>query len=292
MKPAKLKKSLSDIEAFFKTSAGVFKQTELKKLIGTKRDEWQLPTTASPSKLLSQLTEESKLKRTILPSDDYQEIVRYTWDEPSPYTVALSLKEGSYLSHGSAVYLHGLNEQIPKVVYVNKEQSVKPASATPLSQEALTRSFGNKQRESKYIYSYRDHRIVILSGKNTGALEVGEFTGPHNEHWQVTKIHRTLIDIAVRPIYAGGVFQVLEAYKGARDKTSVAMLLATLKRLQYVYPYHQAIGFYMTRAGWKSEHLTKLKELGLKFDFYLDYCIPESQRLYDKEWRLFYPKGL
>lgn len=103
-------------------------------------------------------------------------------------------------------------------------------------------------------------------------------------------MERTLIDIAVRPAYAGGVYQALAAYRGAFGKVSAPTLLATLKRLHYIYPYHQAIGFYMQRAGYAAKQYERLKELGLRFDFYLAHDIREPD--YSPEWRLFYPKGL
>ena len=106
---------------------------------------------------------------------------------------------------------------------------------------------------------------------------------------RVTGIERTLIDIAVRPAYAGGVFQVLNAYRGAKDRVSVATLLATLKTLSYVYPYHQAIGFYLQRAGYGPKQYERLRRLGLKNDFYLAHDMRE--KAYSKEWRLFYPQS-
>ena len=71
---------------------------------------------------------------------------------------------------------------------------------------------------------------------------------------------------------------------------SVATLLATLKRLNYLYPYHQAIGFYMQQAGYAPKQYERLKEPGLNFDFYLGHDIRD--RDYSAEWRLFYPKGM
>ena len=107
---------------------------------------------------------------------------------------------------------------------------------------------------------------------------------------RVTNIERTLIDIAVRPAYAGGPLQVLAAYRGAMDRVSVGVLVATLRKLEYIYPFHQAIGFYMERAGYPESKFTRLKELGLEFDFYLSYGVKDPE--YIPKWRLYIPRGL
>ena len=66
-------------------------------------------------------------------------------------------------------------------------------------------------------------------------------------------------------------------------------MIAMLKKLDYVYPYHQAAGFYMQLAGYDPSRYERLKKLGLKNDFYLAHDIRD--RAYSDEWRLFYPKG-
>jgi predicted transcriptional regulator of viral defense system len=108
----------------------------------------------------------------------------------------------------------------------------------------------------------------------------------------VTGIERTLIDIAVRPVYAGGVFEVLRAYQLAASRVSVNRLAALLRKLDYVYPYHQAVGFYLDKAGvYGSEQLAMLREIPMEFDFHLVHEMAPDDTEYSEKWRLFYPKG-
>jgi hypothetical protein len=83
---------------------------------------------------------------------------------------------------------------------------------------------------------------------------------------------------------------VLEAYRRAKDRVSTGVLVATLKKLEYVYPYHQAIGFYMQRAGYSETQYERLRALGLSYDFYLTYDLRD--KAFDPDWRLFFPKSL
>ena len=58
-----------------------------------------------------------------------------------------------------------------------------------------------------------------------------------------------MIDIAVRPVYGGGVYEILAAYRAALDRIDVDRVVEYLTSLGHMYPYHQAIGFYLQRAG-------------------------------------------
>lgn len=237
--------------------------------------------------LLEYLRAEGLLQQVDLESKLYPGFRRYLLQGATAFEVALSLRGDSYLSHGSAVFLHGLTEQLPLRIYVNREQAAKPEPAGGLTQEALTRVFARPGRETSYVLSGPGYEVVMLNGKFTGNLEVGPLRGMEGEVLMVTKLERTLIDIAVRPVYAGGVFQVMEAYRAAKERVSVGVLLATLKKLGYRYPYHQAIGFYMERAGYAEAALRRVEELGAELDFYLGHGLPN--RAYSKRWRLHHP---
>jgi hypothetical protein len=289
--PSRIEIAKNDIVRLFdEDSKRVYTKSDLASVLEQNRGFWRLTQSTRVDHFIDFLIETSRLTEVSLTSAAYPGFVRYAWGEVSAYQVALSVKPRSYLSHGTAVSLHGLTDQIPKTIYVNQEQSPKPAPKGELTQGAIDRAFSNQQRRSAYVLAYEQQRIVLLSGKNTGNLGVGRVAGPLQEQLDVTSIERTLIDISVRPIYAGGVFQVLEAYKSAKDRLSVNTLIATLKKLDYVYPYHQIIGFYMQRAGYEEKRYGRLKKLGLNFDFYLTYGMKESE--FDPHWRLHYPKGL
>lgn len=217
-------------------------------------------------------------------------IHRYVWEQASEYEIALSLRPGSYLSHATAIFMHALTEQIPRTIYVNKEQSPKPAPGGKLNQSAIDRAFNSNQRVSNYHFIHENTRIVLLSGKNTKNLETTEVADNNGVPLRVTGLERTLIDIAVRPVYAGGVHEVLKAYRGARDRVSVPTLVATLRKLGYVYPYHQAIGFYMERAEFPRTSLDRVDRMPKKFRFYLGNKIA-SPKL-DERWQVFYPGEL
>jgi hypothetical protein len=286
-----LQDALPAIQTFFEDKGpAIYNENELVKILGYQKVTWPIPHTMQTKHLMGALVSWTVLRKVTLKSKQYENIIRYTFGNISPYQIALSLRPGSYLSHGTAAYIHGLTDRPPKTIYTNKEQSPKEPLKGELSQEGINKAFANKPRVSQYTFSYGKNLYTILSGKHTGRLGVEAYEKSAGEIIDLPSLERTLIDIVVRPYYAGGVSQVLTAYIEARDRVSIKALLGILEQLAYTYPYHQAIGFYMKKAGYPKKTTSLLKKLELAFDFFLDYGMTEPA--YDEEWRIFYPREL
>lgn len=217
-------------------------------------------------------------------------LLRYALPTATAFEAAMSLKPNAYFTHGTAAFLNRLSDATPETLHLNHEQREKPTPSGPLTQVAITAAYRRPQRVSKLVFCEGNLRIMVLSGKHTGRLEVASLRDPDGGQVDATGVERTLIDIAVRPAYAGGIRSVLEIYTRARNRMSGDLLLATLKRLDYRYPYHQAIGFLLERAGHERSLFLPLREMGVEFDFYLVHG--ETRTRYDTTWRLHYPEIL
>jgi hypothetical protein len=289
--PSRLTIAKNDIFNLFDRSIQhVYSKAQLAGILAQNARTWRLAQRTTTDALVAFLEKQDKLRPIAFKSPNYdRETIRYAWGEASAYELALSLQPRGYLSHATAVALHGLTDLVPKTLYLNVEQSPKRAPVGPMTQRGIAQAFARPQRQSNMTYDYDGWSVVVINGKHTGGLGVEQVHGSSGETLRATNLERTLIDIAVRPAYGGGIFQVLEAYRSARERLSTNRLVATLKKLDYAYPYHQSIGFLMERAGYSERRFAMLRELGLKYDFYLVHGM--QQPAHSSEWRLFFPSG-
>lgn len=279
------------IRTFSKTDRTVFGKKDIAEIFEEYKDKWRLPLYMDLNVFMDQLAGQDFIKEAVLDFGEVSAGRLFYFDTASVYEIASGIFPKGYLSHYSAVSLWGLTEQIPKSIYVTLEQSNSPAKSVPriLEQENIDAAFSKPQRESLTASQLGDFIVILLRGKNTKNLGVG--TAPHSEA-KVTDLERTLIDIVVRPAYSGGVSEVLKAFRNANElhKISINRLSGYLNKMNFIYPYHQAIGFYLEAAGFKNSQVDLFAGREKHYDFYLTYDMRDMD--YSEKWRIWYPKGL
>ncbi len=275
------------IEYFNNSEKKVYSKLELGDILYRERRFWRLTHSLTVDGFIELLIDGTQLKRHKLKFKP-NTITRYSWGKVDILDLALGLNKNGYISHYTAVFYHGLTEQLPKTIYINTEQSKKEISNIELTQSQIDRALQKPVRLSNNFAVYRNNKIYILKGMYTDLLGV-EFDEHRN--YRVTNIERTLIDIAVRPDYAGGIWEVIKIYENAAQSVSVNKLVSYLKRLEFIYPYHQCIGFYMMKSGkYRANQIQLIRKIEMPYKFYLTHGIEDKK--FSKEMNLYYPSNI
>lgn len=292
MNRTRLQIAKPDILAFFDEQVPpVLKVRQIAAALSQERAGWRLAQTTTVNDFIAFLVKSGKLKKYKFDFPHRPETL-YVWGEVPLLEMLLHLKANSYYSHYTAMRMHGLTEQVPKVVYINHEHSAETKDSSWLSQANIDEAFMQPARVTKNAVDFQDQRITLLNSAFTRGLGVIDNIAQRGElggvKVRVTNLERTLIDAAVRPAYCGGVFEVAKAFELAKETLSVNAMSALLHKLHFTYPYHQVIGFYLQRAGYRVG-LLDLMRRSMSFDFYLTHDMGETR--YDQTWRLYVPKG-
>ncbi len=260
---------------------------DIQELLAKKREVWGAPEYLTPGLLITFLLDNDLAQKIELRSEEYGGKSRYLIGNLAFLRFACSFYKRSYVSHATALYVHNL---LPEgKVYVNHEQTPKNTTSR-LSQVRIDQAFKNQPRRSAYEFRTETHTIIFLNGKNTGDAGVTEVTGPSGQSTRCTSLERTLIDCVVRPQYVEGIATLAAVLPKAIERISTQEVVSLLSQIKYVYPYHQALGFLLEKAGMSPTQLEPLRRLPRRFKFYLDYSM--KRPLYDSEWQIYYPAEL
>jgi len=288
-RPSSIDIAKDDIKSFFSKNVGrVVSTLELYNIIWTHSDQWGIATSLHHKKVTSQLVTKGIIKLIELehPSKGNKKLYApHDWKD-DPFEIGMQITTDVYFTHYTAMVVHGLTDQIPKSYFVNYERPT-PSIKAEIDQEIIDENFSKPLKRSSNIYSYHDFKFYLLQGVHTGHLGVKDFGNDVKS--LCTDLERTLIDITVRPGYSGGVTEVLEAFTRAKETININQLVSYIKKIQHAYPYHQAIGFYMERAGYPESHLKLIKEIGINYKFYLSHGIRNPK--FSSDWNIVYPNG-
>ena len=274
------------------TNKRIFSQSDLNNIFDEFKEKWDLGYTCTEYKFIKFLIENSYLKELQV----FGNKILYQWREDTDdiiYEIALAIRPRSYISHYTASFMHNLTEQIPKSIYVTYERAYALSNTgdSQLKQESIDIAFQKEERVTKEVYEYGDYRITMISSPRSDKIGVVKYQLASGIEINITNLERTLIDIVVRPIYSGGINEVMKAYKAAAETLQVNKLKAYITKLQFIYPYQQAIGFYLEKAGIADKRLKILEKIcDNKYNFYLDRKIKNAN--YSKRWKIYYPDYL
>lgn len=283
------------VECFDEFPARVLKLKQIQAILTRHRAFWRLAQSTTAEQLIDFLKVHAKLRELDFPFPQRAERC-FIWGDVPLLTILLSLRDNLYLSHYTAMQLHGLSEQTPTTIYITDERSSASGQhpRDMLDQADIDLAFGRAPRMSHNWVEHAGKKIYLLNGSHTEYLGVIDERATDESGQdvlvRVTNLERTLIDITVRPIYAGGVFEVAKAFELAKGSVSINKLVAMLRKLDFAYPYHQAVGYYLARAGYKPSQIELVRRLPIEHDFYLMHDMRETS--YVEQWRLFVPNGL
>ncbi|MFN4329264.1 MAG: hypothetical protein ACK4FF_10340 [Limnobacter sp.] len=292
--PTRLSIAKKDIFSAMDTGPKVLRTRDIAALMRAKREFWRLAQNTRVSDLVDFLTQKGSLKTYTFQFPDRPETL-HTWGTVAFEEILQELKPKCYFSHYSALSFHSLTEQTPTTYYLTFERTYNSERSLPLSQELIDQAFTKPEVTTHKQATINDRAIILVSGRATQMRGIDQLVLNGGVHApppliKVTDLERTLIDAVVRPNYCGGVWEVLNAFERARNRVSINSLCAQLRQYKFQYPYHQAIGFYLERAGYGPKQLDLLRIFPQNFDFYLTKAMQDVA--FDKNWRIFYPAYL
>ena len=264
---------------------------DLTKIFKEKRNEWNIADYRNHYHFLKFLADSNILKNIKLQHQS-SAVIKQIYEEPDAtlFNIALTIKKDGYLSNYTAMQIHQLTLQIPKSIYVSYGKGHSHSfnrNDIVLEQNSIDLAFSKPQRITSESYkSVIDNTRFYFIQKSYIEQNVGII---FKDGYYYTDLERTLIDIAIRPAYSGGVFEVLEAFEIARDIVDIEKVNEYLVKLNYIYPYHQLIGFYMDKAGYNKKIIDNNFLKNIVNNFYLTYNMSNKQ--FDTKWKIYFPKG-
>jgi predicted transcriptional regulator of viral defense system len=216
-------------------------------------------------------------------------------DKLNPYAIAQAMFPKGYFCNLSSIYYHSLTNQVPKTIYIcDEKRPAKRKNINTINNNKLRRAFIKPHRHTNHMYTLNDYKVIVVERariSNSGVVGNHPPSTLLPNTSRVTCIERALIDAVVSPHYNGGIVSVYTYFRNARDMLDMARLIKIYRRLDFVYPYSQSIGFLLDRVG-MSKHASVIhKKFPPEHSFFVDHDAKTSW-IYDEKWKLYYPAGL
>lgn len=212
----------------------------------------------------------------------------YAWGAPDPLEIWRALGTEAYLSHYSALQLHDLTDDRPRVIYISVLGRPR-RPPRPLTQAQIFASMPRPDRQTSARCPFGEYELVRLN-QHLPDVAVKDAIAKFDQapRHQLATVENTLLQAAMRPDYCGGLANVVEAYRRAKDVVSTNRLRTLIRAAGYAYPYAQSVGFLMARTGYGERSLALMRSLVTDLSFFLVRGERTSMG-FDPTWNLYYP---
>ncbi|MBT0554884.1 type IV toxin-antitoxin system AbiEi family antitoxin domain-containing protein [Riemerella anatipestifer] len=201
------------------------------------------------------------------------------------YDIASTRSRKAFFSFHTALSIHNLILNQPKQIYLTLERPTFVKSLSNLEQSTIDEVFSKPAKTTNNKRTYTIYSITLINGQHQNNIGIIPF-----RNYKVSDIERTLIDICVRPFYSGGVSQVLSIFNEVKSTMDTEKLFEYYRNMNFIYPYHQIIGFYLDKSGYPKESYEKFLSLRTDIKFYITYNILHKN--FSEKWNLYYPMGM
>ena len=238
-------------------------------------------------KFLLRLLELSLTERQILEEGGNRKKPVFTVGEFDNFECVSKIKDSAYFSHHTALFLNDMHEYTSKAVYLSYELAERKSFKKPvLDQKSIDKAFSVPPREARR-FTFDCKSVILHASKYNGGIGIVKNSG--GKFYQ-TDPERTLIDSIVSPHLSGGIMNVLQILIHYKGRYSTQKIYDYLLALDYVYPYHQAIGFLLETAGYSRKELLMFENMGIEYKFYLDHEIMHPYL--DEKWNIVHPEDI
>ena len=214
---------------------------------------------------------------------------------PNVFDIALSLKKKSFITGYIVFSFLGWTEYIPKVIHINWKRNPFNKINTPIDNITLQKIAYKPKSISKLRLIYNEYEIIVLNGQ--------VFKNNYSNHFrllnEITELppysetyieERLIIESLINYQYFGGADIVWQAGLNQFNKLDLDLIFKIYKELDLIYPYANAIGYWMEKSNISKNIISKWEKLVNKhLQFHL-FMGDSERRFFNKKWNLYIPK--
>jgi len=182
------------------------------------------------------------------------------------FEIAMHLVKPSIISYYSALYYHGLTEQLPRRIYISTIKGATPQMGT--------------LRRAGFHFEGMDYQIIQLKKEKLFG-EIQAWRG--EERFWVSNLERTLLEGFASPQYCGGLGSVMQGLQEAIPKLHLEQLLEYADRWDIAVG--RRLGWALEQVGIENKQTLNLAQVQCPGYRILDPSSP-AKGPYSKKWRL------